>query len=355
MGSMKNKKITLVFLFLALTLVLSSCGRTLVASGWPGISGDEDTVYVSYANRIYSLRLKDGSLNWDYPEKIEAARTFFSPAAVDADNLYVGDYKNVFYSFNKKNGVKNWEFTGATNRYIAGAVLAGDLILAPNADYNLYALDLNGILKWKFQSGHALWSAPVVENEIVYLSSMDHYLYALNLNTGEKIWGTDMGGAIVYSPSLEENTLFVGTLANEISAVNKTNGSVIWKVAVADGLWSEPVAKDGVVYYGDALGKVYAVSAQDGSKIWDYNMGEMVSGAPAIMESGIVFTGENGKLVALDYNGELLWNRTVDGKLYTGPVVVDGQLILGIVQGDAVVRTFDFEGNEIWTPFTPSN
>jgi outer membrane protein assembly factor BamB len=83
-------------------------------------------------------------------------------------------------------------------------------------------------------------------------------------------------------------------------------------------------------------------------------MGEMVSGAPAIMETGIVFAGENGKLVALDFNGELLWNRTVNGKLYTGPVVVDNQLILGIVQGDAVIHTFNFEGTEIWTPFTPS-
>jgi len=351
---MNNKKIILVFLFLAFTIVLSSCSGTLAASGWPGISGDGENVYVSFTNRIYSLRLKDGTLNWDYPDKIEAARTFFAPPAINGDNIYVGDYKNVFYSFSKDTGIKNWEFTGATNRYIAGAVVVGDLILAPNADFNLYALDLNGNLKWTFKTGHALWSTPVVENEIVYLSSMDHYLYAINLKNGQKIWSVDLGGAIVYSPTLENDSLFVATMKNEIISVNKNNGSIIWKQAVSDGLWSQPVAREGVVYFGNALGKIFAVSSADGSSKWDYNMGEMVSGAPAIMPTGIVFAGENGKLVALDFDGNLLWNRTVNGKLYTGPVVVDSQLILGIVQGDAVIHTFNFEGTETWTPFTPS-
>ena len=354
MGPMKNKKLILIFLFLVFALVLTSCSGTLAASSWPGISGDNENVYVSFANRIYSLRLNDGSLNWHYPEKIEAARTFFAPPALNGNNIYVGDYKNVFYSFNKDTGAKNWEFTGATNRYIGGAVIVNDIILAPNADSFLYALDLNGNLKWKFETEHALWSPPVVDGEIVFLSSMDHFLYALDLNSGSKIWGMDMGGAIVYSPTLENGSVLVATMANEVISVDKSDGSVVWKNKVSDGLWCQPVAKDGIVYYGDALGKIFAVSAEDGSVKWDYNMGEMVSGAPAIMETGVVFAGENGKLVALDFNGELLWNRTVNGKLYTGPVVVDNQLILGIVQGDAVIHTFNFEGTEIWTPFTPS-
>ena len=118
-------------------------------------------------------------------------------------------------------------------------------------------------------------------------------------------------------------------------------------------MWSDPVVKDGVVYYGDMAGRAYAVSANDGSVIWDYVLGEMVSGAPAIMPDGVLFAGENGKIAALDFNGELLWNRTVPGKLYTGPVLVDGLLILGITQGEEVLRAFNYDGSEIWS-FTPA-
>jgi outer membrane protein assembly factor BamB len=38
--------------------------------------------------------------------------------------------------------------------------------------------------------------------------------------------------------------------------------------------------------------------------------------------------------------------------LYTGPVIVEDYLILGISQGDEVIKAYDFDGNEIWK-FTP--
>lgn len=343
-----KKKIIITLMFLILAISISACGSTLSASGWPGISGDENSVYVAYGNEVYSLRLKDGSLNWKYPEKIEAARTFYANPAINGSNVIVGDYKNGLTALNTQTGSVAWTFNQATNRYIGGALVVGDTILAPNADHNLFAVDLNGNLKWKYTVRQALWSTPVVRGETVYLSSMDHYLYALDIKSGQLIWETELGGAIVYSPSLDTDSIFVATLANEVLAINAQNGSVIWKNKSEVGLWSQPIYFDGIVYYGDTAGKIYAVSAKDGSKVWDYFMGEMVSGAAAVMPEGIVFAGENGKLMALDFNGNVLWTRSISGKLYTGPVIVDGYLILGISQGDEVIKAYDFNGNEVW-------
>lgn len=339
-------------MFLMLALSLSACGGVLSASGWPGISGDENSVYVAYANEVYSLRLRDGSLNWRHPEKTEAARTYYANPAINGSNVIVGDYKNTLTALNIQSGTVAWTFEEAKNRYIGGALIVDDTILAPNADHNLYALDLNGNLKWTFTARQALWSTPIVRDDVVYLSSMDHYLYAINLKSGQLIWEKDMGGAIVYSPSFDTDTIFIATLANEVIAVNANNGGTIWKNTSEVGLWSQPEYHEGIVYYGDTAGKIYAVSATDGSVIWDYAMGEMVSGAPAVIPEGIVFAGENGKLIALDFNGNILWTRSVTGKLYTGPVMVDGMLILGISQGEEVIKTYDFNGNEIWK-FTP--
>ncbi len=347
-----NKKLILILMFLILALSLSSCGSRLSASGWPGISGDENSVYAAYGNEVYSLRLKDGSLNWSYPEKIEAQKTFYANPAINGSNIIVGDYKNVLSAVNIKTGALVWTFEQAKNRYIGGATVVQDTILAPNADHNLYALDLDGNLKWKFTARQALWSTPIVRDNVVFLSSMDHYLYAIDLTSGEKIWEVDLGGAIVYSPSFDTDTIFVATLANEVLAINANNGSIVWKNTSEVGLWSQPVYNDGAVYYGDTAGKIFAVSATDGTNNWDYVMGEMVSGAAAIMPTGIVFAGENGKLVALDFNGEILWTRSISGKLYTGPVIVQDYLILGISQGDEVIKAYDFDGNEIWK-FTP--
>jgi len=35
------------------------------------------------------------------------------------------------------------------------------MIYAPNADYNLYALDLKGQLQWTFEADQSIWGAPV--------------------------------------------------------------------------------------------------------------------------------------------------------------------------------------------------
>lgn len=339
-------------MFTMLAISISACSGSFSASGWPGVSGDENSVYVAYANQVYSLRIKDGSLNWRYPEKVEAARTYYADPAINGSNVIVGDYKNTLSALNTQTGSVSWTFNKATNRYIGGALVVGDTVLAPNADYSLYALDLNGNLKWKFKTRHALWSTPVVRDDVVYLSSMDHYLYAINIKSGELIWEVDLGGAIVYSPSLNSDMIFIATLANEVIAVNASNGSVVWKNTYEGGLWSKPVYSDGVVYYGDTAGKIFAVSATDGKLLWDYVMGEMVSGAPVVMPTGVVFAGENGKLIALDFDGNILWTRSVTGKLYTGPVVVGQLLVLGISTGDEVLKAYDFDGNEIWK-FTP--
>jgi outer membrane protein assembly factor BamB len=343
-----KKKILIIIMFSILAMSLTACSGMMNASGWPGISGDEDSVYVAYANQVYSLRLKDGSVNWRYPEKVEAAKTFFANPAINGSNVIVGDYKNTLTALNIQTGVANWTYEGAKNRYIGGALVVEDTILAPNADHNLYALDLNGNLKWKFLANHALWSSPIVHDNVIYLSSMDHYLYAINIKSGDLIWEVDLGGAIVYSPSFDTDTIFVATLANEVIAINAKDGSTKWKNTSETSLWSQPVYYDDVVYYGDTVGKIYAVSATNGNSIWDYVMGEMVSGAPVVMPEGVVFAGENGKLVALDFNGNILWTRSITGKLYTGPVIVDDMLILGISQGEDVIKAYDFNGNEIW-------
>jgi len=345
-----KKKILILILFIILAVNLSACssGRTLSASGWPGISGSDDSVYVAYGNRVYSLRLKDGSLNWRYPEKIEAARTYYANPAIKGSMIVVGDYRNSLKAFDSRTGSVIWSFDKAKNRYIGGAVIVGDTILAPNADYKLYALDLDGNLKWTFTARQALWSTPVVNGDVVYLTSMDHYIYAINIKDGNLIWELDMGGAIVYSPTFDEGTIYLASLGNEVVSIDAATGRINWKNPSDNTLWTQPVTANGLVFYGDSSGKFFAVEMKTGSHIWDYQMGEMVSGTPAIMPDGVVLAGENGKLIALDFEGNILWTRSTTGKLYTGPVVVDGFLILGISQGEDVIKTYDFNGNEIW-------
>lgn len=342
-------------MFIAGAILLSSCSGALGASSWPGISADEENAYVAYNAAVYSLRLKDGNLNWQFPGKAESGRSFYAAPELIDGKIIVGDYKNTLHLLDAQSGISQWEFTGAKGRWIAGAKVKDDLIFAPNGDNNLYALDINGNVKWKFETQQALWSNPLSDDELIFQASMDHYLYAINLSNGVKKWSVDLGGAVVYAPVMGDNgVIYVSTLANEILAVDSKSGNILWRVVTENGLWSQPEAHNGVVYYGDQLGIYYALSAEDGSKIWDYKSGEdPIMGGSTIIPDGVVFTTENGKVVALSFEGELLWTKQVNGKLYASPVVAGESLILGISQGENIATAFDFSGNVIWNFAAP--
>ncbi len=77
-----------------------------------------------------------------------------------------------------------------------------------------YALDLNGNLLWKFETGEPIWATPTTDGKFVYVASMDHHVYALDPATGQEQWKTDMGAAIIFTPTLsEEGILYLATLA----------------------------------------------------------------------------------------------------------------------------------------------
>ncbi len=350
---MKKTKIHLILLFVALSLLLSSCGAALSGSSWPGISPNGDMLFVAYQSHVYAVRVADGSMVWRFPEK--AGRAMFYAAPVLAGNqLLVGDYDNVLHSLDPNTGAEKWTFTEAKGDWIASPLAVNNLILAPNADHFLYALSLNGSLVWKYETGRALWSQPVSDGERAYQASMDHNLYAIDLRTGQKVWSLDVGGAVIYSPTLniDEGVIYLTTLARNLMAIATRDGSILWQRQFESGLWTQPAHKDGRLFFGDLQGRIYAVSAADGSDIWSQTVDQPVTGQPTLLDNRVVFPTEEGTLIATTPDGERLWSKSFEGKLYTGPVVVGERLAVGIAGGKEFLKMVSLEGQDVWS-FVP--
>jgi len=349
---MKYKKFTLILIVLLSAVLLSSCSGQLTGTSWPGISTNNDTVYVSYLNRIYAVRSNDGSVVWQYPAK--AGRDSFFAAPVVADgNLIAGSYQNVLVSLDPNTGSVKWTFDQAKGKWIASPLVVDGKIFAPNGDFTLYALDLNGTLLWKFPTKQALWSRPVSDSTYIYQASMDHFVYAIDINTGAKVWSLDLGGAVLYSPTLTpDGFLYVSTLARNLIAINTADGKIAWQRSFDSDLWMQPAFADGKLFFGDIAGKVYAVSAQDGSDVWSQAVNVSVIAPATEISNGIVFATENGSLIAMSFTGERLWSRTFDGALYTGPTQVGSNLAVGITKGKEFLKLINDSGQDVWS-FVP--
>ena len=84
-------------------------------------------------------------------------------------------------------GQSTWQFTGAHDRWIGGALVVDKMIYAPNADYRLYALNLQGILQWSFEADQSIWCTPVSDGTNVYFGTLGRKVYAVNAQTGSQV------------------------------------------------------------------------------------------------------------------------------------------------------------------------
>ena len=351
--SMKTKSVQWLLLLVLGSLLLSACTGTAAGSqSWPGVTADQDTIYLAYANYVAAVRPTDGSLIWRYPAEAENARTYFAAPTVADGRLFVGDYLNTLHSVDAKTGAPLWSKSQGTGvaRMVGSAVVVEDLVMIPSTNHFLYAFDLDGLSKWSFEAKNGLWATPVSDGTKVYVPSMDHFLYALNIENGKEVWSVDLGAPLLGSAYVsEDGKLYIGTLTNELVALNAADGKELWRITLAGQVWAAPTVLEGTLIVGDVSGAVYGLNPENGQEIWKNGaVGGAITGYPAVIPNAIVFATDQGNLVALNSSGTVVWTQLVKGKLYGSPLVIGDRIIVGISQGEGVLKAFDFNGGERW-------
>jgi eukaryotic-like serine/threonine-protein kinase len=361
---MKNKLFPLFGLLLAGSLLLSGCAQGLMPASWPGIGLDDkaapSVAYVAAGASVYAVDLSDGSEIWNFPVKAQPTKPFFATPMLTSDGqLIVAGYDYGLYSLDPSDGSINWKFSGARDRYIGSVLVSGDMIYAPNADYKLYALNLEGELQWSFEAEQSFWSPPVADGKTLFIGSLDRKLYALDASSGEKVWQKDLGAAILCSPVTGTDLpLFVAAFDGSLLALDKSTGDILWQESYDGRLWSTPALQDGLLYFGDDLGVIRAVDASNGSLVWSDDIGSAILGSLLATPEGLYFGTEAGDLYAYGLDGKKLWNDglNVDSdaiKLYGTPVLAGANILLAPVVAVNFLIAYDQSGDDVWS-FKPA-
>jgi len=369
---MNNKTIRLIILTLLTTVLISGCtgSSAASASSWPGITLNDGQGFLAYGTQVYALDLKNGSLLWNYPAEGSSKVQFYAAPEVDDNFVIVGDYTSTLYGLDRQSGAEKWQFTEAEDRYIASSLLYNGTVYAPNTDYVLYALDENGKLQWQFKTGGPNWSKPVTDGNTLYLTSMDHYLYALNLSysaaeltadengnqtvVAAPVWSLDLGTAVVSNPVLEDGILYVGTVDGVLYAIDVESHSVLWQFKEEDefaSIWGTPVLTSDAIFFGDESGNLYALDKADGSTLWPSPFAagsSLISGGVAVDDKA-VFAASDGKIFSIDSSKEPKTLTTVDAVLYAPLGYADEKIITVPASSDALVEALNTDGNQVWT------
>lgn len=359
------------FLFLTMALLvavfISGCaGGPVRGTTWPGLTADETTAYLADGPYVFAVNLKDGKQVWRYPEDSSSKLVFYSTPLLAPDgNVIVGSAGSIYslIALNPKAidpetnaPTEAWIFNGARDHWVAAPLVVENKLFAVNADGNLYILDLSDGQSNKqaiatIKVDGRLWAQPITDGERVYITSLDHSVVAVDVNTYEIVWHENLGGAVAGSAALgADGMLYVGSFKSQLERFDPATGDHSPVIETDYWIWSTPGIDGDNLYFSDLTGKFYSFNTATSSLNWaPVQPDGPITASPLIQTDSILLATESGSVYALDRDGNVLWSQAVGGKIYTTPVAAGGLILVAPLQADFYLAALDQNGRQVWT------
>lgn len=260
---------------------------------------------------FYAVDVQTGKLKWSV---ILACNEFGEPALA-FKTIYIGTSLKYakggsLYALDELTGHMNWHYDSVGGIWgEVGADTSTNTVYAAVGDPDYQIISFNastGAINWQF--AHPVFgndqdtgSGIGVANGLIYLSSKNGYVYALNESNGTVAWATQIARVSaddVSTPAISNGVLYVGSLDNLLYALNAANGQVIWQAANVGGIDSSPAVANGIVYFASFNGKIYALDANTHAVLWSYATGGKSFSSPIVVNGWLYCGSESGNLYA---------------------------------------------------------
>lgn len=338
--------------------------------------------FSSHDNHHYCLSLKTGDALWKrlFPQW-PAAPTFID------GTLYLGCTDNNFYALAAEDGRHLWSFR--SGGLIAGVnAVINDSVYFGSFDKNLYCLDMEGKLRWKFLTGGCI-SSPLGasvngqlawdyssrnenvktgENGSVLFGSFDNYFYSLSLD-GQLRWKFLTGNIVASPPAIHDGYIYFGSWDRNFYSLDAENGSMKWRFVTGGPIDTHAFVSDNVAYFGSGDRNFYALGL-DGRRAWAFTTGGIVLCSPLVKEGVVYFGSVDSFLYAIRLSDKkLLWKFQTGMpagsyeqffKDWTGVVETEKKQTFGFTQWkpETLKKSYDWKtevGNIITSPYRSEN
>ena len=222
--------------------------------------------------RMSGLSVSDGEELWNYQRSVPllSLRGAGPPALID-DKAIVGYANGKLVALSISDGKVIWEQSVAVSRgrteidrlvdIDSELVIKGNRVYAVAYHGNLAALDVGtGRLLWKREMSSRA-GIDVAENEAVYVSDENNYVWAIQDGSGNGLWRqTELLRRNITAPVIVGEYVIVGDLDGYIHWVSREDGRFVARMRLSnDAIRSKPVIGDGLVYISAIDGTVAAI------------------------------------------------------------------------------------------------
>jgi outer membrane protein assembly factor BamB len=268
--------------------------------------GSDSTIYFgSQGGYVYAINF-DGKLKWkhDYGMNI-----FSHVMNIDKDSsIYITSADGYLYSIYKHNGALRWKVSYDGDFRASTPIFSpdGGTIYIAGHDSNLYALNLDGSLKWKYNCRPAK-GVPLVDNggNIYFIAQVDSVgLYSISPEGGLRwsynftYWGSG-GSTPVLCPTIDKNgnIYFPAPVSDTMKIISVDYyGKFRWMYLFEqeNEVITVPLIcdKDGTVFCGSTFGYYYYALSSEGELLWKLPLDDyQVDNSGAIDSDGTLYIG----------------------------------------------------------------
>ena len=373
------------FALLFAIFLLTACNTQIGTTNWPGLSTDGQKVYVAYGPQVIAYDVENERQAWSFSGEPSAAPFYAAPSVQDG-RVVIADFGTPggfttpstivsLYALEDTDSGSPTTLWAAPPDIADASIVASplqidDTIYIGTTDNQILMIDaINGtILENRHETGNSVWAQPIHHEGIIYVTSLDKKVYALDADTLEDVWEqpAEFGGSIPSSVVIGDELLYIAGFDSTVHALAIGSGEEQWQFTATDWIWGTPALVDDILYVADQQGLVYALDASTGSEIWQVATGETIQASP-VVEGNTVYIASagdteidleerQGTLIALSIDsGEEQWRETTVAPIYTTPVIVNQYIVVAIISETDLLIGFALEDGDVeWRFPVPS-
>ena len=342
MKTRRCKRLLQLMLLLVVGLALSGCIGARMGVSWPSIGLIElygqEHITIAYNNEVAILTPSNGAparllspLNgkpllddennprtWILQGTDNDNSQFYAvPIRLDEETLLIADNNKRLLKVDSV--VADVSRTiPLTDKVVANLLVADGVVYVPYQNGGLSALSLEDFHElWRYPTAEGIWAPPLLVNDMVVFSGIDHILYAVDRESGQLVWSLDLGGSVASTPLLAKDRLYVGSFNKSFFEIS-LDGVILNKYATQNWVWGTPaIDENGFVYVADLSGYVHALDTESGlSERWSKQIAERgIRAGPLVYEDRVIVASRDGKVYWLDKrDGELINAREIDDR-----------------------------------------
>ena len=291
-------------------------------------------------------------LNWALETLAEKNRASYRLRPLILGNsVYSIDTGGTIVRIDLEKGRKLWKFDTELTP-ITGLAGNGQIFIATSRDGDIVAYresDEELELVWKTRIVSEIRATPVIDNDQLFVRSVDGKLRSLALVDGNEQWVVSRRVPALSltgnsEPLVYGELVFAGFDDGKLIAYDRTNGKIRWESTISvpggrteierlvdvDGNF---LIRDGVIYVASFQGRLAAIQAVSGDLLWSREFSTYQS--IAIDDDALYLSADNSHLWSIDRRtGTAFWKQDVlHARKITAPAIFGDNLVVADLDG----------------------